>query len=65
MSNTGDDLFSGATTTTGGVKWVSADHSLVETKTLEQLRRAAIDTIRRCDLALYGRDDKTIPRRKR
>lgn len=32
---------------------------------VDRLRRAAIDIVRICDLAKYGRGDKTIPARER
>ena len=40
-------------------------HRMIEAKDIEALRRTSIDVVRRCDLILYGRDDKTIPRRNR
>lgn len=50
---------------TPGVDYADDKQVAAEISTLIALRDAAIDVIRKCDSILYGRDDKTIPRRRR
>lgn len=53
------------TPTVPGMELQAADIVTLSAKDAAQLRRAAIDVVRLCDLAIFGRKDKTIPTRER
>ena len=57
--------YKSTSTTVPGLDLAVADLVTLPADDVARLRRAAIDIVRICDLAKYGRDDKTIPTRRR
>ena len=53
------------TTATPGVKPARPELLTVELEQMHRTRVSLIDALRQVDRAIYGRDDYTVPRRRR